>query len=144
MKTFLTFILLCSCCLVLEGQDRFVAINGQKFPIKELGAGPITVIIENGMSDSLEVWQSMPDSVSLFAHVLLYDRADIGKSGPSLEKRTIPNMVNELRTILEDQNINLPYVLVGHSLVGLTARYFAGNYPDEVKGLLLLDPAPES
>lgn len=143
MKSILAIILLSS-CLILDGQERFVNINGQKFRINEFGTGKITVIFESGMSDSLEVWGSIPDSVSLFAHVFTYDRADIGKSDTSRIERTLPNMVNELRSILKNQNINPPYVLVGHSLGGLITRYFSGNYPDEVKGLLLLDPAPES
>ncbi len=130
--------------MILEGQERFVHINGQKFRINEFGTGKTTVIFESGMSDSLEVWGSIPDSVSLFAHVFMYDRADIGKSDTSRIERTLPNMVNELRSILKNQNINPPYVLVGHSLGGLITRYFSSNYPNEVKGLLLLDPAPES
>jgi pimeloyl-ACP methyl ester carboxylesterase len=143
MKGILAIILL-SYCLILEGQERFVDINGQKFRIKEFGTGKITVIFESGMSDSLEVWGSIPDSVSLFAHVFLYDRADIGKSDTSRIERTLPNMVKELRSILKNQNINSPYILVGHSLGGLITRHFTSNYPSEVKGLLLLDPAPES
>jgi pimeloyl-ACP methyl ester carboxylesterase len=128
----------------LWGQERFVTIDQQKYRIKEFGTGNITVIFESGMSDSLEVWGSIPDSVSLFARVFLYDRANIGKSDNSRLERTIPNMVLELRNILKSQNINPPYVLVGHSLGGLITRYFASNYPEGVKGLLLLDPAPES
>ncbi len=143
MKSTLTTILL-SFCLILEGQERFVDIDGQNFRIKEFGTGKITVIFESGMSDSLEVWGSIPDTIASFAHVFLYDRADIGKSDTSKIERTIPNMVIELRTILKNQNINPPYILVGHSLGGLITRYYTSNYPNEVKGLLLLDPAPES
>ncbi len=143
MKYIFAIILLIS-CFILQGQERFVNVDGQNYRIKEYGAGKITVIFESGMSDSLEVWGSIPDSVARFAHVFLYDRAYIGKSGTSRVERTIPNMVGELRSILKDQNLKPPYILVGHSLGGLITRYFAGNYPDEVKGLLLLDPAPES
>jgi len=131
-------------CLSLAGQERYVDIQGQKFCIKEFGNGDITVIFENGMSDSLEIWGAIPDSVANFARVFLYDRADIGKSDTSRQDRTIPNMVDELRSILNHEHIDPPYVLVGHSLGGLTTRYFSSQYPDEVKGLLLLDPAPES
>jgi pimeloyl-ACP methyl ester carboxylesterase len=139
-----TIILLMLYCSCLYCQERYVIIDQQKFRIKEFGTGNRTVIFESGMSDSLEVWGAIPDSVANFARVILYDRADIGKSDTSRNERTIPNMVFELRSILENQNINPPYILVGHSLGGLITRYFASNYPDEVKGLLLLDPAPES
>jgi predicted esterase YcpF (UPF0227 family) len=96
------------------------------------------------MSDSLEAWGSIPDSVARFAHVFLYDRADIGKSDSSRQKRTIPNMVIELRSILNQQNIRPLYILVGHSLGGYITRYFSSQFPNDVKGLLMLDPAPEA
>ena len=134
--------MLYSSCLYC--QERYVVIDQQKFRIKEFGMGDITVIFESGMSDSLEVWGEIPDSVAKYARVFLYDRADIGKSDTSRVERTIPNMVNELRAILEDQKLYPPYILVGHSLGGLITRYYSSNYPEEVKGLLLLDPAPES
>lgn len=138
----IVLILLYSHCLC--GQERYVAIDQQKYRIKEFGKGSITVIFESGMSDSLEIWGSIPDSIAKSARVFLYDRADIGKSDTSRLERTIPNMVLELRNILKDQDINPPYILVGHSMGGLITRYFSSNYPNEVKGLLLLDPAPES
>jgi pimeloyl-ACP methyl ester carboxylesterase len=128
----------------MYSQEQLVNINGQKFRIKELGTGNITVIFESGMSDSLEAWGSIPDTVALFAHVFLYDRADIGKSDTSRQKRTIPNMVLELKSILNQVNIRPPYVLVGHSLGGYITRYFSSQFPNDVKGLLLLDPAPEA
>lgn len=143
MKTTL-LITVWSFCLILNGQERYASIDGQKFRIKESGKGDVTVIFENGMSDSLEAWGSIPDTVSLFARVFLYDRADIGKSDTSRQNRTIPNMVLELKSILNQENIPPPYVLVGHSLGGYITRYFSCQYPDVVKGLLLLDPAPEA
>ena len=142
MKNFLILALICIIGS-LDAQEHYTDINGQKFQIKTLGSGPITVLFECGMSDSLEVWGSIPDSVAQFASVFLYDRADIGKSDTSRQERTLPNMLSELHQILEKENIEPPYVLVGHSLGGLIDRYFASTYPGEVKGILLLEPAPE-
>ncbi len=142
-KSILTIYLLL-CIQTLRCQEKFVTVEQQRYRIKVLGEGETTVIFENGMSDSLEVWGAVPDSVARFARVFLYDRADIGKSGISNSERTIPNVVSELKAILEDQKIKPPYVLVGHSLGGLITRYFSSLYPDDVVGLLLLDPAPES
>jgi alpha/beta hydrolase fold len=143
MKSAFTIILLFF-FLNLHGQERYVNLDGQKFRIKEFGTGDLTVIFESGMSDSLEAWGAIPDTVALFAHVFLYDRADIGKSDSSGQKRTIPNMVSELKSILNHESINPPYILVGHSLGGYITRYFSSQYPDDVTGLLLLDPAPEA
>ena len=129
---------------VLHCQERYVEIEGQKWRVKTIGEGTVTVVFENGMSDSLEIWGSIPDSVARFGKVFLYDRADIAKSDRARQKRTIPNTVEELRTILQHEKIQPPYILVGHSLGGVIDRYFASKYPEEVKGMLLLDPSPES
>ncbi|MGE5419694.1 MAG: alpha/beta fold hydrolase, partial [Chloroflexota bacterium] len=86
MKT-LVILLLLSFTAILYSQERFVDVDGQKFRIKEYGKGDLTVIFENGMSDSLETWGNIPDLVSGFARVFLYDRADIGKSDPSRQER---------------------------------------------------------
>ena len=142
-KTIFALMLL-ACCSQLYSQEKYSNVDGQKYLIKELGEGKVTVVFENGMSDSLEVWGAIPDSVAKFAKVFLYDRADIAKSDTSKSERILPTVVSELRSILKKENVNPPYILVGHSYGGMIVRYFASEYSDDVKGLLLLDPCPES
>lgn len=140
---YISMLILMLASLSGQAQERFISIDEHKIRIKTIGTGEVCVLFENGMSDSLEVWDSIPDSVANFARVLVYDRPDIGKSEPSWQARTVPNMVNELRRILQQEGIKPPYVLAGHSLGSLIHRYFASFYPDEVKGMILFDPSPE-
>ncbi|MFH0760856.1 MAG: alpha/beta hydrolase [Bacteroidota bacterium] len=143
MKWFLTILMVVFCSEAFS-QERYVSIDGQKFRIKTAGAGATTVIFECGLADSLEVWDFLPDSVARFAKVFLYDRADIGKSDFSRQERTLPNLADELQHVLKAAEIRPPYVVVGHSFGGSIARYFADQYPDQVTGLLLLDPLAEA
>jgi pimeloyl-ACP methyl ester carboxylesterase len=48
----------------------------------------------------------------------------------------------ELNSLLERAVADPPYILVGHSLGGLNAQYFAYRYPGVAAGLVLLDPPP--
>ncbi len=50
-------------------------------------------------------------------------------------------MAEELHSLLHQAGISSPYLLVGHSLGGLTMRVFAHLYPTEVAGLVLVDAA---
>jgi pimeloyl-ACP methyl ester carboxylesterase len=45
-----------------------------------------------------------------------------------------------LHTLLDPAHIPGPYVLAGHSFGGLYVLSFAATYPDQVAGLVLLDP----
>jgi pimeloyl-ACP methyl ester carboxylesterase len=57
--------------------------------------------------------------------------------------RTSTQITAELRALLRAADVPPAYVLVGHSLGGLYARHYATRFPEEVAGLLLLDPAHE-
>ena len=48
-----------------------------------------------------------------------------------------------LHAALQAAQVEPPYLLVGQSHGALFSRLFAATYPDEVAGLLLLDPWPE-
>ncbi len=124
-------------------QERFVDINDSKFHIKEYGNGGSTIIFENGMASSMDTWKSIPDSTAKMSNVFTYDRAGIGKSDTTSTKRTIPNMVNELRQILKKEKLEPPYIYVAHSMGSYLARYYAIHYPNEISALLLIDPSPD-
>ena len=51
--------------------------------------------------------------------------------------------VSDLENGLKAARIASPYVLVGHSLGGMEMRLFAYRHPDQVVGLLLIDPGIE-
>ncbi|MAD96305.1 MAG: hypothetical protein CMB99_03165 [Flavobacteriaceae bacterium] len=141
LYAFLLFILLVSC--QQKNKVRFVTIDGVQIHIQEFGKGKPTVLFENGMGSSLETWGGIPNILSKETSVFLYDRAGVGKSYPSTQKRTIPNMIKELREVLHNENIRPPYIYVAHSMGSYVARFFASEYPDEIQGILLVDPSPD-
>jgi pimeloyl-ACP methyl ester carboxylesterase len=57
--------------------------------------------------------------------------------------RSVDNIATELKRVLENENIKEPYILVGHSVGGLIARYFAKKYPKDVIEIFLIDPYQE-
>jgi pimeloyl-ACP methyl ester carboxylesterase len=128
------------------GQDKLVNVNGIHFNvyikgIKNRDANTPVVIFENGMGVDLGNWNKVIDQVATFAPVFAYERTGIGKSDKVFKMPTVGFVSENLHNILQSLKIAPPYILVGHSLGGVYIRAYAGFYPDEVAGLVFIDPA---
>jgi len=124
-------------------QERMVSFDEYQIHINETGKGKPAVIIEAGLGSGYDAYDTLQTAISAHTKVVSYDRPGLGESGESPSPRTLPNYVNELRLLLEKEDIEPPYILVGHSLGGLIIRYYAHKYPGEVAGLVLIDCIPE-
>ncbi|GIF77550.1 alpha/beta fold hydrolase [Asanoa siamensis] len=72
-----------------------------------------------------------------------YDRAGTGWSDPAPLPRSAADVATELRALLRAADVAGPVILAGHSLGAFYARRYAQLFPDDVAGLLLLDPGHE-
>jgi pimeloyl-ACP methyl ester carboxylesterase len=111
------------------------------------GCGVPTVVFEAGgypeSGVSLEEWKRVQPEVSRFTTTFSYDRAGIGLSGRGPQPRDARQIARELHTTLRNANLPPPYMLVGHSFGGPLIRVFAGLFPAEVCGMVLVDPTQE-
>jgi pimeloyl-ACP methyl ester carboxylesterase len=89
------------------------------------------------------MWCQVQPEVSQFTTTVSYDRAGIGMSDPGPEPRDARQIARELHTALCNARLAPPYLLVGHSFGGPLIRVFAGMYPDDIAGLVLVDPTQE-
>jgi pimeloyl-ACP methyl ester carboxylesterase len=124
-----------------ERSEKMIDIGGFQLCIRCVGQGTPTVIFEAGLGGGLADWITTQDRVAAFTCACAYDRAGVGNSDRSTEPRTSQQMVTELHMLLRNAHIEGPYVLVGHSLGGLNVQLFAMRYPDQVAGLVLIDPS---
>ena len=56
--------------------------------------------------------------------------------------RTAQDVSGDLHTLLGVAEVPGPYILVAHSLGGLFMRLYAQSYPDQVRGIVLVDAFP--
>jgi pimeloyl-ACP methyl ester carboxylesterase len=98
-----------------------------------------TIIFENGMGITYEYWYKIIQNIDKESSIFIYNRPGYGKSKYVNTARDSKNIVEELREHLYALGLKPPYVLVGHSMGGLYMQYFARKYPNEVKGLILVD-----
>jgi pimeloyl-ACP methyl ester carboxylesterase len=138
-KTVSTIILLFICGLFARAAERSVLVGAIRIHISESGTGP-TVVFESGMGEDASTWNDVRPAIAEFAHTFVYDRPGLGQSEPTALPRTVVQMAVDLQSVLEAANVAPPYVLVGHSLGGAIVQVFAHRYPDEVAGLVLVDP----
>jgi len=123
------------------GAGRWVSIGqGRRLYLLEQGSGGPTVIFEAGIGATNLNWRHIQKTVARFTGTASYDRSGLGFSSRCRTARTPGNIAAELHNLLEQAGIKPPYVLVGHSFGGLVMRRFALHYPEEVSGVVLVDP----
>lgn len=137
---------LCLGILSVYAQEKTVKANGINYHTFTKGlehrkANMPVIIFENGMGMGLDNWDHVIDELSKTWPVFAYDRAAVGKSEKVFQMPTTKRVSENLKELLKQLKIDPPYVLVGHSMGGVYVRAFAGFYPNDVAGLVFVDPA---
>lgn len=119
---------------------QMVDVGGYRLHINCIGTGSPTVIIDAGWGDSSGAWSSwVQPPAARTTRVCTYDRAGMGYSDPGPLPRSAGRFAAELHALLRNAGEPGPYVLVGHSMGGLTVRVFAHEYPADVAGVVLIE-----
>jgi pimeloyl-ACP methyl ester carboxylesterase len=139
----LIFLVFCMACARAAAgpQPVIETIAGRKVESLTLRhpASPFTVVFEAGSRGTIDKWGKVLEGASRDATVFAYNRPGYGNSEVAATPRDGGTVVEELRRVLRHKGLPPPYVLVGHSLGGLYMQLFARAYPEEVKGLVLVD-----
>jgi pimeloyl-ACP methyl ester carboxylesterase len=124
-----------------SGNGRWVTIaDGRRLYVVEKGSGGPAVLFEAGIAATNLNWRHIQETVSKFTCTASYDRSGLGWSSPCRTTRTPGNIALELHEMLQNAGIQPPYVLVGHSFGGLVMRRYAITFPEDVAGVVLIDP----
>jgi pimeloyl-ACP methyl ester carboxylesterase len=129
-----------------DSQHRFrigraVDIGGRTLNIDCSGEGSPTVIFLPTRFGGYGGYIKVRPQVAKFTRVCWYDRAGEGWSDPPPAPPTSFSITNDLHELLQRAPVPGPYILVGHSIGGDFARIYAGRFPAEVAGLVLVDSA---
>ncbi len=126
---------------------ELVEVNGHQMSVYVEGNGDKTIVFMSGggtcspILDFKSLYTTLLDSYK----IVVVEKLGYGFSEVVDKDRSIDSVLEDTRTALEKAGIEGPYVLCPHSMSGIEALYWAGQYPEEVEAIIGLDMAvPEA
>lgn len=119
--------------------SEFCDINEIKIHYKKKGSGGPTVVFQSGLGGDYKIWEQIQDSLAKHTTTISYDRAGLLWSEHTKDIKTLENITAELQQLLEKTNCPKPYILVGHSLAGITLRPFIKNNLKDISAIVFAD-----
>ncbi|GAB2492185.1 MAG: alpha/beta fold hydrolase [Cytophagales bacterium] len=110
-----------------------------KLNFRKIGSGKPLVIL-HGLFGSLDNWFSIARELEKHYTLYLVDQRNHGDS-PHSDQWNYQVMVEDLKELLDDEGLEKIY-LMGHSMGGKTAMFFASAFPERVEKLIVADIAP--
>jgi pimeloyl-ACP methyl ester carboxylesterase len=116
-------------------------VNGVKMYFVRGGDGPAVVLIHGFPQDWYEYHAIMPNLAKRFT-VVAIDLPGIGLSAGRQDGYAAADMARDLRGLIQELGLKRPYI-VGHDMGGIVAYAFIRIFPEEARGLMILDvPLP--
>ena len=127
----------------LRSHQMIEVAKGRRLNLFCMGSGATTVLFDAGGSDWSVVWALVQPEVARTMRACSYDRAGLGYSDPATGARSPVAIVEDMHALIHAAKLNGKLVLVGHSLGGFHVKLYTALYPQDVKGLVLVDPSEE-
>lgn len=123
-----------------DDNSQFISIDGLEVHYKDEGTG-LPIILLHGTSSSLHTWDSWTEELIKDYRVIRMDLPAFGITGPNATNQYDLETYNQfLEKFLKQLELD-QFVLAGNSLGGAIGWHYASNHIEQVKQLILLDPA---
>lgn len=114
-------------------------VDGYKMHMYCTGSGSPTIVLDAGLGDDAVIWSGVQPALAKTTRVCAYDRAGFGWSETGPAPRDADHIAAELHGLLRQARIDLPIVLMGHSIAGIYMRAYAEHYPEDLAGMVFVD-----
>ena len=130
---------------------ELVDAGGHRLHVWTRGEGSPAVVLEAGVAASSLSWARVQPALAAFTRVAAYDRAGLAWSDAASSPPTFARILDDLAVVVASLGTG-PWisvgagrrvVLVGHSFGSLIVRGYAARHPEQVAGLVLVDPPME-
>lgn len=114
--------------------------DGRVINLRYSAEGDQVVLLEAGANADSSTWYRVFPLLQSAVKVCAYDRAGYGFSDEGPLPRDLEADVTDLHELIRLAQLPLPIILVGHSLGSNIVRRYAQQFPEDVAGLVLVDP----
>lgn len=121
---------------------REAQVDGHRVAYQVLGTGGPAIVMISGLGDGMGSFRTAAAEMAKSTTVMIYDRPGYGASLPLSGPADAEGAARDLSGVLAQSGIKGPYVLIGHSLGGLYAEYYAAKHPHQIAGLVLEESRP--
>jgi pimeloyl-ACP methyl ester carboxylesterase len=143
----LTVLLLAACATpaneTAPSATSLATVDGGRIAFVQQGQAAAlapAVVFQSGMGEDHRSWHAVLQQLPKGLQALAPDRPGYGDSPAREGLRDACRIAAEQRALLRSTGLRPPYLLVGHSLGGWYQYVYARLYPQDVAGLVLLDP----
>lgn len=119
------------------------SVHGRLMHVHCRGSGSPTIIVEQGIGGPSIDWNEINDQMAQITRVCDYDRAGMGYSEPAYKPTLAVDVVRNLHALLGEAKVGDDLIFVGWSAGGMYAREYYRQFPDRVKGMVLVDSPHE-
>jgi len=125
-------------------RSEMVPAQGFTGQVYVMEAGPSdgpAVVLVHGLGESgSRDWHAVLPALAARYHVITFDLPGFGRSSHAHDLYSPGNYAEFIHALLAPR-VHGAFTLVGHSMGGAVALFYAGRFPDEVKRLVLIDAA---
>lgn len=110
------------------------------FHVCERGTTGPVVVLEAGIAATAANWSLVQSALAGSVRTCSYDRAGLGWSAPEPGTHSLQRWTDDLHRLIHALDLPRPLILAGHSFGTWIVRVYASRFPEDVSGLVLIDP----
>jgi pimeloyl-ACP methyl ester carboxylesterase len=121
-------------------QGLLLSRRGRYLHVLQQGSGRPAAVFEAGLAATSISWARVQPLAASFSSTCSYDRAGLGWSTPLRSLPSLSQMLDDLHGVVAWAGGGEPVVLMGHSFGSLLLFAYIHRFPEDVAGLVMVEP----
>jgi len=119
---------------------QMVPVGEHRMHIRCVGEGSPTILLDAGAGGWSIHWGAIQPALAARTRPCAFDRSGLRGSEAGTRRYSGRMLSRELHDLVRAAGITTPFIYVGHSMGGNLAQIYYGAYPEEIAGIVVVDP----